>query len=608
MSIVKLKTIEWGNMFSYADNNKVVLDQSKVSQIIGVNGAGKSSIPIVLEEATYNKNSKGFKKTDIPNRHLNDPYWMKLSYEVDGDEYLLHTKKGSSLKATLTKNGEDISQHTGSKTIKMFEDTVGFDFATFSQLFYQSTESSLQFLTATDSKRKEFLVSLFDLAAYGERKSIYDAALKEVNRQISSIEGGISATESSLKRVESLINIEVGEPMDEPAEPDNLVKEKSDIESKLSNIEKENARRRKDNAVLIALEKFRPVEDIEAELNSVDIPEGDKAELTRKLAEYNALIKESKKYLDKIESLDDQCPTCLQDVDKEFISKLENEHSEIIESSRAYATDISVELKQIADAESQYRKLEKELQESKSAHDKADGLEHQEIEDAKSLEDSVKSITKRITEARNSLSAARSHNQKIETNKAKKQSAIDQFEDIQKELSNFQDQLEAVQKKVGPLETLKKAFSPTGLVAYKLENRVKDLEDETNKYLAKLSDGRFNLAFQLEKDKLNVVIFNEDSAVSINTLSSGERARVVIGTLLGIRSIMQKISKTNLNVLFLDEVISVMDDYGKEQLVEVLLEEEHLNTFLVSHSWSHPLVDKLIVEKDDAGISTVQRS
>ena len=71
---------------------------------------------------------------------------------------------------------------------------------------------------------------------------------------------------------------------------------------------------------------------------------------------------------------------------------------------------------------------------------------------------------------------------------------------------------------------------------------------------------------------------------------------------------MQKIAKTSLNVLFLDEVISVMDDIGKEQLVDVLLEEEELNTFLVSHSWSHPLVTKLVVEKDNDGISTVQRA
>ena len=67
---------------------------------------------------------------------------------------------------------------------------------------------------------------------------------------------------------------------------------------------------------------------------------------------------------------------------------------------------------------------------------------------------------------------------------------------------------------------------------------------------------------------------------------------------------MQSISKQSINVLFLDEIISVLDDHGKEQLVELLLEEKNLNTFLVSHGWKHPLVSKLYVNEED-GISTI---
>jgi len=34
---------------------------------------------------------------------------------------------------------------------------------------------------------------------------------------------------------------------------------------------------------------------------------------------------------------------------------------------------------------------------------------------------------------------------------------------------------------------------------------------------------------------------------------------------------MSSISKSRLNILFLDEVISTLDDFGKEKLVEILL-------------------------------------
>ena len=55
---------------------------------------------------------------------------------------------------------------------------------------------------------------------------------------------------------------------------------------------------------------------------------------------------------------------------------------------------------------------------------------------------------------------------------------------------------------------------------------------------------------------------------------------------------MSSISKSRINILFLDEVINVLDESGREKLVEVLLNEDNLNTYVVSHGWTHPLLDK----------------
>ena len=62
---------------------------------------------------------------------------------------------------------------------------------------------------------------------------------------------------------------------------------------------------------------------------------------------------------------------------------------------------------------------------------------------------------------------------------------------------------------------------------------------------------------------------------------------------------MSSISKSRINVLFLDEVINVLDELGREKLVEVLLTEEGLNTYIVSHGWTHPLLGKVEVIKED---------
>ena len=75
------------------------------------------------------------------------------------------------------------------------------------------------------------------------------------------------------------------------------------------------------------------------------------------------------------------------------------------------------------------------------------------------------------------------------------------------------------------LEVLKKSFSTNGLVAYKIENLVKELEELANHYLAELSDGRFTLEFVVTNDKLNVQVTDNGNVVDILALSSGELAK-----------------------------------------------------------------------------------
>ena len=62
---------------------------------------------------------------------------------------------------------------------------------------------------------------------------------------------------------------------------------------------------------------------------------------------------------------------------------------------------------------------------------------------------------------------------------------------------------------------------------------------------------------------------------------------------------MTSISRSQINVLFLDEVNQALDEARKEKIVEILLKEETLNTYLVSHGWTHPLLEKVEIIKVD---------
>jgi len=60
---------------------------------------------------------------------------------------------------------------------------------------------------------------------------------------------------------------------------------------------------------------------------------------------------------------------------------------------------------------------------------------------------------------------------------------------------------------------------------------------------------------------------------------------------------MTSLTSTKFNLLFLDEIIGVIDSDGKEKLTEILL-NENLNTFIVSHDWNHPLIPRLNIVKE----------
>ena len=165
---VVLKTLEWSNMFSYGPNNRLELNRNAVTQLSAPNGSGKSSLALIIQELLYNKNVKGLKKADILNRYNGAKSWeATLAFSIDSDEYSLTSKRqGASTKVSIVKNGEDISEHKVLDTYKELSNAIGRDFETFSQLTYQSSTDLLEFLKATDTNRKKFLVNLFNFSRY----------------------------------------------------------------------------------------------------------------------------------------------------------------------------------------------------------------------------------------------------------------------------------------------------------------------------------------------------------------------------------------------------------------------------------------------------------
>ena len=589
--MITLKQLSWDNCFSYGPNNNLRLDTDTVTQIIGTNGMGKSSIPLIIEEALYNKNSKGIKKADIPNRYMNNGYTIWLLFEKDGNEYLIDVKRSGSIKVKLEKNGEDISSHTATNTYKTIQEIIGIDFKTFSQLVYQSTNASLQFLTATDTNRKKFLIDLLHLDDYVQLFEVFKEAARtasnkmiEVTSEIATVEKWLNTNKLDSTNILPMLDLEIN--------TDEEEKEFRSLSIELENISEKNKKILRNNQYKEMLAGINL-----DEINNIQVTEKvSPDEFQKELGQLEAGMKASEKMLQKLQKLDDVCPTCEQKVDSDFKESLINEEKKTISFMTEKINENKEKVTEIRRNNTEFDRKNKLQKDWEDLFRSIDNDLPANILDKEQLESRLGDLQRELRAAKAEISRIAGENEKRTRENTRIEIIQAQTDGFIEKLNKASEVLKEVSELDANLEILKKAFSTNGLLAYKIENLVKELEELTNTYLAELSDGRFTLEFIVSNDKLNVQITDNESIVDILALSSGELARVNTATLIAIRKLMSSISKSRINILFLDEVINVLDESGREKLVEVLLQED-LNTYVVSHGWTHPLLHKIEVVK-----------
>lgn len=590
--MITLQKLKWSNCFSYGADNELDLSDNTVTQIIGTNGMGKSSIPLIIEEALYNKNSKGIKKADIPNRYVNNGYNIYLSFRKDMEDYEVIIDRKTNIKIQLFHNGEDISSHTATNTYKTLQEIIGIDFKTFTQLVYQNTNTSLQFLTATDTNRKKFLIDLLHLENYVKLFEVFKDAAKSSVATLTSIEATIATIEKWLNdnklsdtTLLPLKKLEIDTEEDE--------KELRSLSIELQNISEINRKISSNNQYKSMLAKINLIEtqSIKAtEKLSYD-------SLQAELGGLKQIIAGSKQAIEKMKKLGTHCHTCEQSIDQFRMGQLVNTEQVKIDDARVRSDSIQQQIAEIIENNKQFDKKVKTQKEWEDLYRSIDSELPSIVLNKSDLEDRIQDLETKLNEARESINSTAKENDRRTKRNTRIQVIQEQTDGFLADLAECKERFNTEQAITSNLEVLKKSFSTNGLLAYKIENLVKELEELTNTYLAELSDGRFTLEFIVENDKLNVQITDNGNVVDILALSSGELARVNTATLIAIRKLMSSISKSQINILFLDEVINVLDENGREKLVEVLLGEEGLNTYVVSHGWTHPLLEKVEVVK-----------
>jgi DNA repair exonuclease SbcCD ATPase subunit len=606
---VVLKSLEWSNMFSYGPNNRLDLNKHKVTQLAAPNGSGKSSLALIIQELLYNKNVKGLKKSDILNRYNGAKSWeAKLKFSIDADEYELTSKRqGASTKVSIVKNGEDISEHKVLDTYKELSGAIGRDFETFSQLTYQSSTDLLEFLKATDTNRKKFLVNLFNLSKYldigEELKTLNSKREKDLaskQGELRTIEQFLSqnvlpekATEKPLPIVDKTLTSQIEE----------LFNRISSQKSICDSIDKNN---------LLIKERQNLTFNISLPEPTMDSSVNSKIEsLKSEISETKSRLSQATKDLASLD-IADHCYACKQPLDNSKAKELSDTLKEEISALDVKLKELRNGLNELVDIRDayllkveQYNSNQKSIERFTQLSQLINTSLPKEYPDYKEISKQLKELENRLATEERELADTQKYNESVRIRNAKIDALKEQVRDFKARQELVNNDIVNIQDEITNLTILRKAFSTSGIVAYKLENVAKQLEDSINQYLAVLSDGQFQVLFRLSGDKLNIIVINSGEEVSIDSLSGGEFSRVQTSVLLAVRNTLSKIGGKSINLLFLDEITGTLDEAGKEKLFEVLQDEQNLNVFLISHDYSHPLIPKIEIEKNN-NISTIR--
>lgn len=608
MTKVVLKTVKFSDMFSYGPKNELSLNKNRITQLDAPNGSGKTTIAYIIQELLFSKNVKGIKKTDIINRYSKSKNWEgSLTFSVDDKEYEISVKRvGAASKVQLLENGKDVSEHKVPDTYKKLADLLGSDFTVFSQLTYQSASNLLDFLNATDTNRKKFLINLFNLEKYltiGEKVKTALASVEKENSalavELKTITSFLDSTTIPKKQEEKLV----------PIRDDSLAVRLAEVKKELENInatcktiDKNNMLIRDRDSLVFSYSVEDPGDFLDTELlNNYTF------EINRLAKEISAKTKEANTI-----SLNDKCPACGQSIDNSHLIKIKQDLSTALEIDQAAYEGAKEEKAKLT-------KVQKDWKAKKDAFD-LNQLSITRFEQLTQLIDEsiptsypdFNALTKekqeleyKIAEQNQLVNDVTNFNKQVSAHNAKVDALIEQKAEFLIRQEALNSSIMSVQNRLNKLTILKKAFSPTGIVAFKLENLTKELENSINRYLSMMSDGQFQVEFVLDKEKLNIAVINNGIASPIETVSAGEFSRIQTSVLLAIRSLLSVLGGSSINLLFLDEITGVLDEEGKEKLIETLQKEENLNVFLISHEFSHPLIDKIQIIKEN-NISSIQ--
>ena len=500
------KTLEFSNMFSYGEGNKVRFQNAQgVIGIFAPNASGKSSLFDALSFCIFDKTSRSSSSKNILNNQK-DNFYCKFNFEIDGVDYFIErsarwTRKGTNLSVNVNFWKEDggvttsLNGEQRRDTNKNIERYLGkFEDFVLTSLSLQGNNAL--FIDKSQSERKEILsqfigVDIFDklytIAADENRDNAtlikkfksddFTSKLAEIKTQLTGttneyklvdIElGGIKTEEESLNKDLIRLNSKIVKLNSDNVGIEELEKRKkilSDKETEILNLKNTTQDRiGKLEALQLELEEIIDgfnEDDLETKINELGVAKTDlsntKHELD-KLGIWHTSLVDKKEHLD-LHKYNPDCNICMEN--SETILQSKDEVEKTLFEVNEYITTATTRKEKLESKVFEYLIFESEWT---------------DLTDSKEKETK---IDREISSLINKLSTSETEEIRVQTQIAEQTKLIDEYYKNEEQIKKNGEIREEIKIVRETLDTNKISFTKTNKRLLELNGRVSSLQSQ----------------------------------------------------------------------------------------------------------------------------------
>jgi DNA repair exonuclease SbcCD ATPase subunit len=545
--MIVFKSIEWKNFLSTGNSaNKVLLNKSATTLIIGKNGEGKSTILDALCFSLFGKPFRSINKNQLINSINQKNCLTTLEFSIGSKDYkIVRGIKPNIFEIWL--DGVMLNQDAASRDYqKVLEQQIlRLNYKTFTQVVILGSASFVPFMQLSTNQRRDVIEDILDIRIFSTMNQLLKEHAQGTKDEITRIEFQISQAKTQVEAQNTII--------------------KAITEAKTTAIENILSKVSANTNEILQAES--EIESILSQINTLKASIDDKDTISEDIDKAKSL---KSKLLQKIETCEhhteffsehDVCPSCNQDIAEEYKENIIEELNEKmldnnskIEELESVLTNLNASLSQINKVVGQITDKNIEL----STRNSTITLLNKQIRELEAETKRVESDTTNIDEEKTKLkSLAENALQKL-TDKA--------------ELHKTK-QLEEVAAVL---------LKDTGIKTAIIKEYLPAMNKLINKYLNAMDT---YIHFELDEAFNEKIRSRFRDEFTYASFSEGEKMRIDLAILFTWRSIAKMKNSVNTNLLLLDEIFdSSLDTAGTDYFLSLMNTlGDKSNIFVISH-------------------------